>query len=786
VTPEAASRPLSAVGTSTLRVDAVDKVLGRAQYVEDLHGQFPGLLHARVLRSPHAHARILGLETSRAERLPGVRAVVTGADCPRKVSWMTPPILALDEVIWAGQGVAAVAADTVEIAAEAVDLIEAHYEPLPAVIDSEAAAAERPPAVVDRDLGRQPGAPPVTPPAPNVTGRYTLRAGDIEAGFRDADVVVENRFSTSRISHAQLEPAACVARWEPGGGLTLWTNGQGIHVIKALVADLFGLPASRVRVLSPYQGGSFGNRLRYCVEPLAVLLALGTRGTVAVTFMRREMYLASPTGLPVVTRIRTGARRDGTIVAQALDVLVDNGASYACQQDGRAAGSGAVAVYRLPNLCMVTRGVNTHTPWSGAYRGLGSPQVTWAVESQMDILAERLGMSPLGFRLKNVLARGERNAYGETLESTGAARCLQAVAEAIALDQPPAREAGPWRRGKGIAVGGKQNTPRGRSEAQVLVHDDGSLEVRFGADEQGMGAETVMAQIAAEEFRTAVHRIRVVRGDTAATPYDTYSASSFTTYNTGNAVRRACRDALGQICRAAAERLEAAEDDLEVADGHVRVRGTPGPGLPLAALFRPFSMFQDERDPGPRKGTPIVGHGGFAPAPAVPWDRETGRTPRMWNWYQYNACGVEAAVNAETGQVRVLRAVVAADMGFPVNPKLCEAQLEGGLAMAIGTALFEEYRYRDGVMDNPTFADYRVPTVGEVPPRAGVGVRFAPDPLPDGPWGAKGVGEGAVLAVAAAIGNAVYQATGVRIHDLPITAERVLAALQRHAAAVAS
>jgi carbon-monoxide dehydrogenase large subunit len=778
---------LSVVGTNVPRVDSVDKVLGRTKYVADLQLEFAELLHAAILRSPHAHARIVVLDTSRAERLPGVRAVVTGKDCPQHLAMITQRILAHDEVIWAGEGVAVVVADTPEIAADAIELIDVQYEELPSVLDAEAAALEKPPSVVDRNLGRHPGLAPFTPQAPNVTGSYQLHNGNLEQGFAEADVIVENRFSTGRFSHSQLEPAACIARYEPGGNLTVWTNGQGVHIIKGMLSELFALPGSKIQVITPYQGGSFGNRIRfYHLEALAALLALRTKATVAVTYSRREMYLGSPGGLPVITRIRTGVKRDGTVVAQELDILVDNGASYACLQDGRAAGSGAICVYRQPNISMVTRGVNTNAPWSGAYRGLGSPQVTWAMESQMDILAERLGMSAVDIRLKNILSKGEQNAYGETIESIGAARCVEAVAEAIKIATPSVQEPGPWRRGKGLAVGGKQNTPRGRSEGMVLVHDDGSVEVRFGSDEVGMGAETIMAQIAAEEFGISVKDVRVVRGDSAMTPYDTYSASSFTTYNTGNAIRLACHDAIKAIKRAGAPLLQSSEDDLEVANGRVEIRGVPGSGLRIAELFKPFSPFQDERVVELRKGTPIIGRSVFAPRPAVAWDKKTGRTPRMWNWYQYNACGVEVAVNVETGQIKVVKAAMAADMGFPIHPKLCEGQLEGGLAMAIGTSVLEEFLYRDGVMINPSFADYRIPTVSDSLTRSNVTTLFTPDPLPDGPWGAKGIAEGAVLAVGAAIGNAVYNATGARMYDLPLSAERVLAALTAHAKAVAS
>ncbi len=766
------------VGKSVSRVDALDKVLGRAQFIADLARQFPGLLQVKVLRSPYAHARIVSIDTSEAERLPGVRAVVTGKDCPERVAWMTPRILALDEVIWAGQGVAAVAAESLEIAEEALPLIRVAYGELPAVFDAEEAKKKYPPAIVDRDLGRHKGSPQFTPEAPNISGHYRLRAGDVEKGFAHAEVILENRFSTSRVSHSQLELASCIARAEPDGGVTLWTNGQGVHIIKGLLSELFHLPGSKVRVINPYQGGSFGNRLRFYVEPLATLLSLRVKGAVLFTYTREEMYRASPSRLPVITKMRTGATRDGTIVAQQMEIIVDNGASYSCLQDGRAAGSGAVCVYRLPNFFMDTYGVNTHTPWSGPYRGLGTPQVTWAVESQIDMLAESLAMNPMDLRRKNVLHKGERNAYGERIESIGVMGCLEKVAQEIRLDEPCREKPGPWRRGKGVAMGGKQNTPRGRSEAGVLVHEDGSVEVLISCDEHGMGAETVMAQITAEEFRVPIERVKVIRGDTSVTPYDTFSASSFTVYNTGNALRLACQDAKRQLFQAAAEKLETFPEDLEMENGRISVKGSPQSGVAVADLFRPFTLFADQGGPGLKKGTPVRGQGLFAPSPAVSWDKESGLTPRMWNWYQYNACGVEVSVNIETGEIKVLRGVIAADMGFPINPKMCEGQIEGGFCMAIGASILEEYIYENGLMTNASYGDYRIPTIGEVPLRKEVNALFSPDPLPDGPWGAKGVGEGTMIAVAPAIANAVYQAVGIRVKDLPLSAERILRLIQ--------
>jgi carbon-monoxide dehydrogenase large subunit len=766
------------VGKSIPRVDALDKVLGRARFTADLQPDFPRLLHAKVLRCPHAHARIVHLDVSKALQMPGVRAIVTGKDCPEKVHWRAPRILALEEVIWAGEGVAAVAAESLETAEEALEAIQIEYQELPAVLDPEEAMQPDPPAIVDRQLGGYPGSPLFTPEAPNITGHFKLRVGDIEKGFAEADIVLENRFSTSRISHSQLEPASCIARAEADGGITLWTNGQGVHVIRALLADLFQLDAAKVRVINPYQGGSFGSRLRHYVEPLAVLLALRTRGTVQFTFSRREMYLAASTRLPVVTGIKTGAKRDGTIVAQQMKVIVDNGASYACIQDGRMAASGAVCVYRVPNFFLDSYGVNTNTPWAGAYRGLGAPQVTFAVECQMDMLAEKLGMDPVALRRKNVLRKGEKNPYGEVVESIGVLECLEKVAQEIKLEDPSPQKPGPWRRGKGLAMGGKQNTPRGRSEAEVLVHDDGTVEVLYSADEQGMGSETIMTQIAAEEFRIPAERIKVRRGDTSITPYDTFSASSFTTYNTGNALRLACQDAARQILAAAAQKLEASLQDLRLENGRVIFRESPL--LSVAELFEPFSMFTPQGGMGLKKGTPVGGRGIFAPEPAVPWDPETGRTPRMWNWYQYNACGVELAVNVETGQIKILKGVIAADMGFPMNPKMCEGQMEGGLCMAIGASILEEFIYQDGRMINASLGDYRVPTFEEMPLRENAKAFFCPDPLPDGPWGAKGIGEGTMIAVAPAIANAIWNAVGTRFKDLPLSAERILRGIQEN------
>jgi carbon-monoxide dehydrogenase large subunit len=766
------------VGKSVPRVDALKKVLGSAQFAADLFPRKRGMLYVKILRSPCAHARIVRCGTSIAERHPGVKLVLTGKDVPEKFTWRVPPVLARGEARWAGEGIAAVAADTPERAEEALELLEVEYEELPAVLDAEEAMKPGCRIIVDPDWGKSPGGKAKTPQLPNVTGHYKLRRGNTAEGFAGADLILENRFSTCRIHHCQLEPIACVAEPDEGGGLTLWTNGQGAYAIREEICDVLSLSPSKVRVITPYQGGSFGNRNRIFVEPLVSFIALKTGRPARVTFTREEMYLASVSRLPVVNYIKTGVRKDGVITAQEMRIILDNGATYDAIQDGRAAASAAVCVYRIPNYDLDSYGVNTHTPPSGPYRGLGSTQVAWAVESQMDLLARKLGMSPVEIRQKNILNRGEKTGFGETLESIGVLECLEAVARSMEADSPPPLKAGSCRRGKGLAIAGKQNQYLGRAEAEVLVYEDGTVEARFSSDEHGMGSETVVAQIVAEEFRTPPEAVRVLRGDTALTPFNVRSASSYTTYCTGNAMRMACRDAIRQIREAAARRFEIDPGELEVNHGKVFVRNSPMAEIRIPDLFPAPSQTVVQDHGMFRGGGKIVGKGIFAPRPNVPWDPETGQTEKMFNWYQYNAFGVEVEVDTETGQVRLLKAVGAFDMGFPINPKMCEGQIEGALGMAIGATLLEEYIYDRGRVINCSFGNYRLPTFGEVPLRGNIECLFAPDPLPDGPWGAKGIGEGAMVSIGPAIANAIHNAIGIRFKDMPLSPERILQAIQ--------
>lgn len=773
----------SFIGKSVPRIDAYEKATGKAKFVEDYQNQFKDLLHVKVLRSPHAHARILNVDTSKAEQLPGVVTVIKGSD--PDVPWYHIPYAssyygnpAKDEVIWAGQAVVAVAAKTPEIAEQALELIQVDYEELPYVTDQEAAFGPDAIPVTDPKLGLVAGYQGSQKEGPNVLQSYKLTLGDVDTAFKEADVILEKKFANDKKSTAAVECNGAIVEYNPDGGVTIYTNGCGAHgVVKDKVCTMFPhLPQSKVRVIQPYQGGSFGNRLFPLIEPLAVLMALRTKGTISYVLTRKEMFTSSPSNWPCVTNLKIGAKKDGTLIAEQFKLVENTGASINNVYDGRLSGSGLLCVYNVPNIFADGYAVSTNTVPCAPYRGLGCPESEWAMENLMNELADKLGISPVEIRLKNLLKRGDENAYGEKLTSTSVAVCLQKVAEAVKLDEPSVQEPGPWRKGKGIALGGKQNTPLGRAEADVLVHCDGSIELLVSCDEQGMGVQTTLAQMVATEFQVPIETIKVVRADTGRTPYDNFGASSRTTYTTGNAVVIACQDAIRQLQEAAAREVGVAANKVTIKNGKAYIVGCHIEEIPIPDLFKPFSFFTQQIW-GLLRGTPVRGRGVFCPAPAVPWSgpgHEDGRTPRMWNWYQFSAFACEIAVNIETGQIKLLKLASCADTGNPINPKLVEGQIDGGVIMALGFSVYDGHIYHDGRLVNPNLSDYRVPTVLETPLQKDFMRLISPDPLPDGPYGAKGMAESIMIPVGPAIAAAVHQAAGIRPTVMPMTAERIL------------
>lgn len=773
---------LRVVGHSVKRLDAPEKVTGRAPYVYDM--TLPNMLWAKVLRSPYPHARIVSIDTSAAEKLPGVAAVITAADLPRALhgtGLSDEPTMAVDRVRFVGEAVAAVAAETEEIAEEALTLIRVEYEELPAVFDPEEAMRPDPPAILHPDLSTyeySPVVPPrFDPDRPNVYNHYKIRHGDVEEGFRQADIIVENRFTTAMIQHCQMEPHVCIARVETDGSLTVWTSAQTIYGIKQMLCDALQMPSSRVRVIVPYVGGGYGGKVEVKTEAIAAGLAMKTRRPVKLAFTREEVFTSATVRHPSVVYVKDGVKKDGTIVAREVTIILNGGAySEYGYLTVRNAAFGAVGTYRIPNFKLDSYGVYTNLPIGGAFRGFGSNQVVWAIENQMDIVAEKLGMDPVEFRRRNLLKEGDINVSGEVTHSYGARECLEKVVEEIRYYEKPSQPpSGPWRRGKGVALGNKYSIAPTASCAFVKVHDDGTIEIRTSADEMGQGSRTVLAQIAAEEFKVSIDKVKVVAGDTLITPYDQGSISSRTTYNTGNAVRLACQDAKRQLFEHAAKLLEASPEDLETEDGKVFVRGVPEKFVRFCDLFIP-TLFASGRVL--KEGGEIFGKATWYQY-ATPEDPETGQGGRLVAFYIHGATGAEVEVNVETGEVRVIRICSAFDMGKAVNPKLCEGQMEGGIGMAIGSALYEEMVLDGGVVLNPNFMDYKIPTTMEIPGPSQVKCFIVEAPHREGPFGAKGLGEGVMIPCGPAIAAAVYDAIGVRIHDMPLSRERIWRALQK-------
>ena len=768
---------LKVVGKSVPRVDALDKVTGGAKYCSDF--KVPWMLHGKILRSSYPHARIVSIDTARAEKLPGVRAVVTGKDAPnifygRHV--LDCPILASDIVRFVGEPMAAVAADTAAIAEEALDLIEVIYEELPAVFDVEEASMKNPPVIlhpnqIDYVRLPRPNLSPIQlePDMPNVFNHYKVRRGDIESGFQEADLIIENRYSTARVQHCHLEPQVVIAQLESDGGLTVITSRQGIYPAKATLAEYLNLPISKIRVISPYVGGGFGEKLSALLECITALLAQKSRKPVRVAFTREEVFI-SGNAPNLVIYLRDGVKKDGTLVAREVRILLDAGAYAANTATAIVAwcASEALATYKIQAFKLDSYGVYTNKPPVCPMRGVGTPQVAYALEQQMDIIAEKVSIDAVKLRTKNLLSEGEINLVGETVRSIGVKGCLDKVAEWLGNIRTTEAD-GVWKIGKGLAIGNLFTMAGLPSTAIVKVHSDGVIEVRHAIEEIGQGINTVLSQIAAEEFGISVDSVKVVSGDTAIVPYDFGPVSSRSTLFAGNAVLLACRDAKSQLFELAAPMLKVCAEELEIKEGKVYVKGTPERVITINSLFSRMGHVKGIGE--------ILGRGEFN-STFIPIDPETGQSEKFYDHYSYGANGVVIAVEEETGEVKVLKVAGCFDMGQPINPKMCEGQIEGGAGMGIGTTLYEELSFSEGAILNPNFADYKIPTTMDLPIVENTKSMIAGVPYVEGPFGAKGLGEMTQVPLAPAIANAFFNATGVRIKDLPFSRERVLKALK--------
>lgn len=755
------------VGQDIPRVDGVEKVTGQAVYGVDL--KMSGMLYGKVLRSPFPHARVVHIDASKAARLVGVKAIVTGKEFPQQpygTDIKDSYFLAVDKVRYQGEPVAVVAATSEELAAEAASLIEVEYEELDAVF-APLRAMEPDAPLVHQDLASYHHGPSVNPiSGTNICNHFRLLHGDIEQGFNDADLVLENSYRFHKAQHCHMEPHAALARAEASGRITIWACTQAPYRQRAELAECLGIPFNKVRVIASRCGGGFGAKGSLKLEPLVALLSLKSNyRPVKMTMTREEEFMASVARHPALVEMKTGVKKDGRLTASRVRMIWDTGAySEKGEVVSRNAGYSAGGPYQIPHVQVDSYCVYTNTLTCGAFRGFGMPQVSWALEQQIDVLAEELNIDPVQMRQINGAEDGSVSATGEVLRSVGFKDTLNKASRAIAWQEKPS---GSYR-GKGIASCHKNTATGTSSSAFVKVDEDGTVSVMTSACEIGQGSNTILAQMVAEELGLPLEAVTLVDPDTDITPFDFGTVSSRITFFTGNAVLIAVEEAKERLLELAAQKLEANPKDLRMAEGRVYVEGSPQRGLSLKEIFEP------SRRHGLRRGY-VLGRGSYTPAGDVLPDPETGQSPRPTAFWMYATHAAEVEVDPETGEVKLTKVTAAHDVGRAINPASCNGQIQGSLGFGIFAALAEELVTHQGKVINPSFLDYQIPTSLDLPEMVIDLVEVA---HPDGPYGAKGLADAAVAPTAPAIANAIFNATGIRIYDTPISSEKVFLALR--------
>ena len=745
-----------AVGKPLPRIDGVDKVSGSAKYAVDI--KLENMLHAKLLRSPHAHARVKHIDISAAEKVHGVRAVATILEVPKVIEyWFSlrteekkKQMFLHDNVVrFIGDPVAAIAADDQTTADKALRLIKVEYEPLKALHDPDTAMAEKSINIHSRG---------------NIAFTVNKVYGDILEGFQNADIIIENTYRTSKQKHAALEPfGTCIAHYQSNGKLTVHSSTQLPHWSRHYLAGALELPLNKVRVIKPYTGGSFGGRcgLIHGLEVMCSWLSRQTGRPVRMSFTRDEDFMATESRHPMTIKMKTGADRNGTLTANEVEIVSDVG-GYGTHYIGVIADclSTGVGLYNIPNYSFTGTAVFTNKSPCGALRGYGNPQMNFAQESQIDIIAEKLAMDPLELRLKNYRMLGEIDpVLDQEILSNGLRECLAKGAASSGWKhkrrQLPIK--GAHKRGIGLSVM-LHGTGAGKAlpdpaAATVMINADGSVNLVTAAADEGQGNRTVLAQIASETLGIEFDKISVSEADTETTPLDCGTHGSRQAYGGGLAVRAAATEARQKLLAYASNKLGVNQDQLRIKDGAIFETMNPKSFILISDLMRKIQiedMSICEQVIGSATGV----------APAMPG--------------YYGAIFAEVEVDIETGEVKVLKLTSAFDVGRAINPDLVEGQITGGAVMGIGFALTEDLLVKDGHILNSSFTDYRLLRACDVPEIVPIIVESNE---PTGPYGAKGIGEGCMVNVASAISNAIWQATQVRLTDLPITPESILQGL---------
>jgi CO/xanthine dehydrogenase Mo-binding subunit len=753
-----------AVGQTLPRTDGEEKVTGQAIYTVDV--VLPGMAHGKILRSPYAHAKLIRIDPSKAERHPGVYGVITREDQRRLAmfgaAYKDQTIVAVEKVRYVGDPVAAVAAVDEATAEQALNLIEVEYEELPAVTSIDEALAPGAALVHDSSStgGEMMGHHYEIPKeffGTNLCYRFSYSKGDVAEGFSKADYIFENTFTFPRVQHFSMEPHVTVAQFE-ADRITLWAATQEPFTLREHLADIFHVPLNKVRIIVPYVGGAYGGKLSVKTEPLAAALSWKSKRPVRLAHSIEESF-KTVTRHPARFRIKTGVTRDGTLVARECLIHMETGAyADAGPRVTQKAGYRCFGPYRIPHTKTEAYTVYTNTVPAGAYRGFGTLQVTWAYESQMDIIAEKLGLDPLEFRLKNLLNKGELYTPGDNPVDCDLSEGLLRAAKEIGWEQKSCTV----NRGKGLACCMKDGGGTYKvASAAVKMNSDGSIVVLTGTVELGQGARTALSQIVAEELAVPYEQITVAQLDTDVTPYDINTNASSSTVVMGLCVQRAAQDLKRQLFERAAKALSTTPDRLVLENGKIG---------DLADLS--VTVDQLIKDNFGARAGEIVGRGDYQGTKSK--KAALGSPTTFW---ETSWAGAEVEVDPDTGEVKLLKYVSLADVGQAIHPVLCEGQDEGGVMNALGHSLLEEMIYKDGQLLNPNLIDYRIPTFAHMPKE--FETILIENQNGPGPFGSKGMGEGGLLPVASAIANAVYRAAGVRLYDLPLTPERVWRAVQK-------
>ncbi|MCC9295570.1 xanthine dehydrogenase family protein molybdopterin-binding subunit [Clostridium sp. WLY-B-L2] len=774
------------VGNSIPRVDGIEKVTGEAQYVQDMSSK--GMLYAKLKTSPYAHALIKNIDVSRARSLPGVKAVLTGKQAYQKLGIyiVDKSILAVDKVRYFGEAVAAVAAVSLDIAEKAVNLIEVEYESLPVMLDVEEAV--KPGSIlIHPDLKNYKTIPDVFFPEAdtNIANHFKLRKGNIEKGFDESDLIVENKFKVPQILHVPLETHAVIARWGTGDKIKIWSSAQSPYTLRNLFSVALGIPIQNIDVTVPYVGGGFGGKAGIHLEPLVALLSKAAKGKpVKFVATREEEISTLPCRQGLTAKLRTGVKKNGKIVAEEIEYLWDAGAyaDYGVNIT-RATGYSGAGPYEIENVKLDSYTVYTNHIFGTAYRGFGHAEIFWAIERQMELVAKKLKMDSLEFRLKNLLRPGSKTITGEPIyeQSGNVIKCLKTVAEDIEWGRSKTeaekafeKKTGIYR-GKGIAVLHKAPAMPSNAATSALIqmNEDGSVRFNVAGIDMGQGAYTAMSQMIAQRLHVPIEKVHAVfKTNTDSATYDWQTVASRMTILGGNAVLQACDDIEEQIFDVGAIVLRASKRDLALGDECVYVKQFPENKVSYKEIAVGYTYPN-----GNGIGGPLIGRGKYIAQGLTILDKDTGQGRPALDW-TYGAHAFEIEVDSNTGDIKILKVITAIDLGHIINKMLVKGQVVGGIVQGIGTALYETLKYdSQGRLLTRSFVDYKIPTMKDLPEL--VKVHFIETPQLDGPYGARGCAEHPMISVTSAIGNAIADATGVDLFETPFSADKVYEALNK-------